>query len=378
MWKRIDNELYYSLKRKMNSGFVPMVGAYAFWFALTGLLLMLKLLQYREMDGLAVGFLLVFITITAVLVILTVICSKKEKEIKSCLESNHAHYTDAVIAKKSGDLSSRPSHNGDDLFDIIVSVGRKDIKVKCTIEVFTECQPGDKVYLVDLLGEEAANRRTCIAVKTVEAPEPGYTREQFGEIVDDIYEHTGNRISGEVLFPADIKTPSIPQSSHIMTDNERAYLTAKERKHLIPTILPFPILVLFCVFLYCVSHGIILLEPQHSNIDSVSSMMADKLFVVFVLISILCFIISLGFFVDIMKTLSELKNPNLHCQRYLLKDINTAAYHAGRKSKTYYYYTCADKAGNQAVLEGYRRSGVKKGDTVIAVFFKPTDVKLYT
>jgi len=172
MWKRIDNNFYDTLRTAHSYSYVPDYFTYPFIFLLLELLIIVPVLAYGQYPPMFIPLSAAAILITLPFFILGLSSLSKNKKIQNrIIASNNAEYHPATLVSKYTKASGSGDDNSANLF-VRVRLNGKIIKVRTRKDVYSICNEGDSIYVVDLIGEKAANPYTCIAVMNI--PENNY------------------------------------------------------------------------------------------------------------------------------------------------------------------------------------------------------------
>lgn len=183
MWKRADKKTAEILRSKIEGSYAAVHIFFAIVLAVTGLVSLSKVGKIKEI---AIGFLVLAFCGAVILFIAAAVSHLRWKKIEKKLSTNNAMYHEATLVKKSRHVNTDPKLMN--TFDVTVSLCGKNANIKAVREVFTDCDIGDKIYVIDLIGEEAKYRSTCISVKSLVQPEARYSREEFDRIIDGIFD----------------------------------------------------------------------------------------------------------------------------------------------------------------------------------------------
>lgn len=172
MWKRIDNNFYDTLRTAHSSDYAPDYFTYPFIFLLLELLIIVPVLVYGKYPPMFIPLSAAALLITLPFFILGLSSLSKNKNIKKRIAAaNNAEYYPAALVSKYTRTAGSGYDNRANLF-VRVRLNGKIIKVRTRKDVYSICNEGDSIYVVDLIGEKAANPYTCIAVMNI--PENNY------------------------------------------------------------------------------------------------------------------------------------------------------------------------------------------------------------
>ena len=402
MQNRVSKQLYERLRNAKTDGFVPHLGipfaialATGFW----ALPLSLRRIQGQD----------IYMVVAVVSLVLTAIIggimlfyiSKNKKIGKKLSENNNALAYPARLMQKNGRTSRRPRDDKKlNLYDVTVSYEGRQLTVKATQDVFTLCCTGEEVWLVDLMGENAANPHTCVAVMKSElnsgdeyyrsSPPIGdnmfrntYDISSPYGMPDDRMHYSGDSDHSESTPPAGEKMswrstePALDEhksDGRLLYPDENLRLKRIERSRLIlPLILPlfFGVVLLLCVL---AKFGVFSSMAGNIIVIILSNQATLIFFSILFVFSILLFF-AVG--IDAIERLNRLSSGILRCDILMLKQANSSRYRFGKYSYYDYFYTCVGPDGSQRVFMSRKPSKVSAGQKVLAVYYGQNDTKLY-
>lgn len=166
MWKKVDNKTYKRLYSMKNKGFVPSVGILSLIFLTIPIMIAPVDFGGGLYSPIHVATVFSMLGLSLLFLILKIVFYFKERKIMYRLASgNNAAYTSAELILKDGSTKTQTSpDSGKNLFSVAVQIDGRKLSVSASRDAFTHKDIGDRVCLVDLLGEKAKNPHTCIAL----------------------------------------------------------------------------------------------------------------------------------------------------------------------------------------------------------------------
>lgn len=190
MWKRIDGNFYDTLRTAHSYDYAPDYFTYPFIFLLLELFVIVPVLIYGQYPPVFIPLSAAALLITLPFFILGIGFIIRKNNIKKRInESNNAEYCTATLVSKYTGASGRVYDDSANLF-VRVRVNGKIIRVRTRKDVYSVCNEGDSIYVVDLIGEKAANPYTCIAVMSI--PENNYNNSFSNSFSNDYGDNFNN------------------------------------------------------------------------------------------------------------------------------------------------------------------------------------------
>ncbi|MBQ8134696.1 MAG: hypothetical protein IJ192_09885 [Clostridia bacterium] len=380
MWKRADKKTAEILRSKIRGSYAAVHIFFAMILVVIGLVFYSKVGKYQYIKEIVIDFSVLAFCGAVIFVIAAAVSHFQWKKIEKKLDTNNAMYHEAILVKKSHHVNTDPKLMN--TFDVTVSLCGKKTNIKAVREVFTDCDIGEKIYVIDLIGEEAKYPSACVAVKTPEQPEARYSREEFGRIVDGILDGSiqppvineyeeGTRYS---QAETNSDSPQKPQKRMINSEEQEQFI--RQEKHQIH-------LYLAAIFLL-LSLNVLLpwLTCLLRNTNNINFMAICCIGI------ILCSVVLCLFFAVLVrnsqkikkcnKNIKELGSENVMCRTMTYKSSDYVKWTRRKQEYKMYYHTCLNENGRREVIESESSCRAEPGQKVCAVYFQNGDIKLYS
>ena len=369
MWKRVDDVLYQKLKkgyRNDNSFVIYLLLMIIFDFFLFSISGHFIDDMFKIMIMIIIG---AFVDMIAIVLCLRYV--KKSYAVRERLKRNNARYTEAVLIAKGSVIDTSGTTSSDEkYYQVYVSVGNVKIKTVCDRVLFSECIRGDRVYLVDLLGEEARNPRSCVAVKEISSPELIYNESDAEKMPDGLYDYAIDRMRETGIYvtaPENNKSKAEDEIKRPMNEDEKNIVIGMERKPVIVLLIVFLLILSTAVLSFCVSRGVLLIgeEDQQRQISDVVTTILP-----FSRVAVLPALFVLIYFGYVhLSNIRQIRRSTPLCAELRLVDKSNATYTSGKNQITIFYYTCENRYGTRIGIESVQRSSVRIGSKVLVVYY---------
>lgn len=381
MWKRIDNDFYNTLIAAHRYDYAPDYFTFPFIFLLLELMIAVPVFIYGQYPPMFIPVSALVLLITVIFFIIGIVYLVKKSNIKKRIqESNNAAYHPATLVSKYSRTAGN-TNSGDANIFVGVRLNGRNMKVRTRKDVYSLCNIGDSIYVVDLIGENAASQYTCIAVMDI--PQKVNYDNSYNNGYNNSYNNGYNDSYGN-----DLNSGYQQQNYGMQYENTMKYsendtritgraITGEERKKFIKeenkNLLKYKFLA--AMFGIIAAGLLIVLITLNKEMNSSLERLVKLVMTlsgVFFAVSFLVLLVNILLCRDITE---RLRYGNIRVEDVMIRNIDTTHYRSGKIVYHHYYYNCVSDKGRVFVVDSRTKYRVSQGSRAVVVYFGDNDDK---
>lgn len=389
MWKKLDKDIYSSLKRYEDESNATGFIVFAV-LSFIGALLIFNRVKNRDIVGKL--FIAAMVVLTVALLIAALVEKIKWNNYSKLLDGRHGEYCHATLLRK---LHIEPNELNN-CYYIIADINGKRRKIRCTQEVYTLINCGEQIIVVDLSGSKGKLTRFCIGLAKFPEPlKPGNPdfyhlhlkgllkadsdskkKEIIDNMLDEIqrYEPPAGQETKEAPLPYK-KGYTSPE---LIPQDICRELIKQEKRNLIRVLLPmiiWPLLLLLIV----ISAPVLMSSDIDMILYQLVILLSILLNTVFIAATIMSFVAYSTMFGESVNHLRILRSGDAKGEKLTYMSSSYYGYTKRRDLRIYrqYYHLCRNYDGERIVIQSDYPTRCHSGETVVAVHYSNDDIKVY-
>lgn len=370
MWKNINNNQYQELLKIHSSGYTLDILPYAVILSIFSGMIAIPCIWLRPDHPRILIPCALIIGITIMILIPALILHSKDKAIRRRLqEQNCAQSHPATIIRKYRRTDGLPMEDRA-CFWIDVSLEGRSLKVRTVKDIYTNFHIGDTVELIDLTGNKAASRYTCIATIPMPTTDPTFTNTDNRDTASAVSFGSGTygdqRMNG--AFSAernnnddfDNRVFSSRESGRVsffrkITETERKKAIRIEKRSLTWRT------ILLCLLVLGTAGGWIAALTLYNALKIIAIVMS-----IFSVCYLLAYLVYLLCHRGYLLMLQE-DTPPAQC--VTVTEVQVTYHRSGRYNRAQYFYHFMNDMGQTEVIESNHSFSLRKGNKALIVCY---------